>query len=183
MVSIVNNATNLLVYPKLSTCDKRAYSPSTSVFLMIKIITILPYFVIPLIFLCIDSLTLSFLHVPLFQTAAVGTLVFFLCGPFPLLTPWFLVIVGLFSSLCTGHFFSYPLCVTGILLLAKGTTLYTNHLSLVIIGASAIISLVSAYLLEIPLTPSYTIICLAGNLGSTYISLKWFSAVKRGNRS
>ena len=150
---------------------------------MFKIITILPYFFIPLVFFCIDSLILSLFHTPLLQTTAAGTLAFFLCGSFSFLTPWFLMIVGFFSSLCTGSFFSYLLCVTGILFLAKSTTLYINHLSLILLGTSIILSLASMYLLGAPLTLLYTIICLAGNLVSVYVSLKCFSAVKRGNRS
>lgn len=150
---------------------------------MIKIIAASPYLIIPIVFFSVDLFTFSFFSLPLLQTTALFSLVFLVTGPFPILAPWFFFLLGLFSNLCTSHFFPYPLCIAGILLLIKGASLYTNHLPLLFIGATVVMSCASQYVLGVPFTPSCTIFCLTGNLITVYISLKWFAAVKRGNRS
>ena len=150
---------------------------------MIKLMTFLPTIVAPLLFFMGDLIALSFAHAPILQTLAVLTLVLFLQSSFlPSLLLCFLLLI-LFSCISTGLALPYFSLIFGIILLAKAASFYTSHRLLLCVGATLIITFTSLQLMRTPFSAFCTMFSITGNLIALYFSLKWFSAVKRGNRS
>ncbi len=154
-----------------------------SLFSMIKCITFLFNIIAPLIFFTIDLITFSLATTPTIHTLAVFTLVFFLqCSFSPLLLLCFLLL-AIFSCISTGLAIPYFGLIFGIILLAKAASFYTGHRLLLCTGTVFIITFTSLQTLGTPLSAFCTMFSITGNLITLYFSLKWFSAVKRGNRS
>jgi hypothetical protein len=150
---------------------------------MIKLINFLPNILAPLLFFTLDLTALSLAHTPTLHTLAVFTLVFFLQSSFsPLLLLCFLLLT-VFSCLSTGVAFPYFGLILGILLLAKAASFYTGQRLLLCTAAVLVLTFASLKILGTPLSVSCTMFSITGNLIALYFSLKWFSAVKRGNRS
>lgn len=183
MVSILNNAYNLLVYRKLSTWLTPVYRPSKSLFIMIKVLAFFSNFVAPLLFFSIDLGTLSLAHTPLLHTLAVFTLVSFLQPRVSFSLLFYLLFLALFSCITTGLALPYIALLTSIFLLTKGLSFYTPHQLLLCTGSVFALTFASLEFFATPDLGFCTIVSLAGNLIAMNFSLKWFSAVKRGNRS
>lgn len=150
---------------------------------MIKLIAFLPHIIAPLLFFTVDLVALSVAHTPTLHTLAIFTLVFFLQSSFsPLLLLCFLLIT-VFSCISIGLAFPYFGLIFGIILLAKAASFYTGHRLLLCVGTVLVITFASLQTLGTPLSAFCTMFSITGNLIALYFSLKWLSAVKRGNRS
>gem|GEM_PF-5744519 len=150
---------------------------------MINFIASLPNIIAPLLFFTLDLIALSLFHAATLHTLAVFTLVAFLQASFsPLLLLCFLLLT-LFSCLSTGLALPYFGLILGIILIAKAASFYTGHRLLLCCGTVIIISCASFQTVGTPFSTSCTMFSITGNLIALYFSLKWFSAVKRGNRS
>ena len=150
---------------------------------MIKMIAFLPHIIAPLLFFTLDIIALSVAHTATLHTLAVFTLVSFLQPSFsPLLLLCFLLLT-LFSCISIGLALPYFGLILGIILLAKAASFYTGHRALLCTGAVFIITFASLHIVGTPFSAFCTMFSITGNLIALYFSLKWFSAVKRGNRS
>ena len=175
----------LTIYSYIVNCQLAypPYRPSKSLFLMMNFIDLLRSIVIPLLFFTLD-LTFSHLaHTPFLQTLAVFTLITFLQPFFSFSLPFSLFLLTLFSCISTGLALPYPALIGGIIFLARTASLYTTHHFLLCVGTTLLFTFSSFSILGVPFSPFYTISSITGNLIALYFSLKWFSAVKRGNRS
>ncbi len=150
---------------------------------MIKLITFLPNIVAPLAFFTVDLSTLYLARTPTLQTLAVFTLVLFLQPSFRLSLVLCFLLLMLFSCISLGLALPYFCLILGILLLAKAASFYTSHRLALCVGAVFVITFASLRIVGAPFSAFCTMFSITGNLITLYFSLKWFSAVKRGNRS
>lgn len=181
---ILNYAINVIQYPILSNYQdlgrpllKRFKSALKQSF---------PYlaYVVPIILFCIDLFMFSLLSTPCLQTVAAYAcvqLLYYPCIPPMLFT---LLLVSMFSSIATGSFLPYLAYVVGILCFTKATSLYSSHFWIICITSTSAISIYPTMFFTYPSPQAlYTIFSIIGNLATVYVSLKWFPAVKRGNRA
>ena len=145
-----------------------------------------PYlaYVVAIILFCIDLFAFSFFSTPCLQTVAAYSCVQLLYYSFipPML--FTLLLISMFSSIVTGSFLPYLAYVVGMLCFTKAISLYSSHYWIICIASTLAISIYPLTFFTYPSPKAlYTIFSIIGNLATVYVSLKWFPAVKRGNRA